>query len=281
MDVTPLLDVNMIAPLSAMIPPLPLVGTKALNLLSQPSLASALATKSKGALSVVAALRGGALTDYSSAASSYFGGIRTPASLIVGASIGALFTAATKPTELKKRNRAERLCIRVYNVCVMLSFMLSLSAVVTATAAGVMVLHGDFDPLATSAYNLLNREFAFEFMTVRLSYLLSLQCFIVGITSRALLEYNLLRKGSEDMAMSLTLAMGALVTYLCSYINSTLYESQNLFGMLVYVVQAIFRRALQEHKPLQIVSIACLTLAAAFFARAVRSTRKLEENSSD
>jgi len=230
---------------------------------------------------VVAALRGGALTDYSSAASSFFGDIRTPASLIVGASIGALFADATKPNELKKRNRAERLFIRVYNVCVMLSFMLSLSAIVTATAAGVMVLHGDFDPLATSAYSLLSREFAFEFMTVRLSYLVSLLSFIVGVTSRALLEYNLLRKGNEDMALSLTLAMGALVTYLCSYINSTLYESQNLFGMLVYVVKVIFRRALQDHKPLQIVSIACSTLAAAFFARAARRTRKMEENSSD
>jgi len=266
-----------------------LAGSKALTLFTlshhQASLSTSallLAPNKMRSLSLVSALRGGAaLVDYSSEVCSYFASIRTPASLIVAASIGALFTDATKPTELKKRNKAERLCIRSYNVCVMLSFMLSLCTIVTSTAAGVMVLHGDFDPLAESAYALLHNEFAFEFMTVRLSYLVSLLTSIGEVTNRALLEYNLLRKGNEDMALTLSFGMGALVLHLWSYINSTLYDSQTLFGMAVTLCSIILRRTLKDHRPLQIGSVACSAIATVFFVRAARKTKLKEDTKKD
>jgi len=238
------------------------------------------------ASSVLVALRGGGgaaavLSDYSSAAGDYFGGVRTPASLVVSASIGALFTGVTKPTELAKRNRIERLSIRLYNVSMMVSFMLSLCAIVTETAAGVVVLHENFDPMAKSAYDLLNREFAFEFLTVRLSYLLSLLTFVVGVTCRALLEFELLKKGNQDTALALSFSMGAMVMYLWSYINRTLYDSQTLGSMALTAVSIVVRRILNERTPLQFAAITSLALSVVFCGRAVRKTTKLEENTKD
>jgi len=243
------------------------------------------ASSAKGAfhvlsLAVSSTIRGGggtAMLDHSAAVATYFGDIRTPAMLIVGASIAALFDNTVEMA--KRNNKAERLCIRTYNVCVMLSFMLSLYAIVTATAAGVMVLRGEFNPLALSAYELLQREFLFEFSSVRLSYLMSLLSFVVGVTSRALLEYNLLRKGRGDTAMALSLAMGSLILYLGSYINSTM--GGNLWSMSMTVLSTILHRIIHHRGPLQLASIACLILSAGFIGRGTCRTIRLEDTKND
>lgn len=67
-------------------------------------------------------LRGGAtsaaavaLKDFGSEVDGYFGGIRTPASLILGASLGALFTDINEKDEMRNKSRAERHCTRLYN----------------------------------------------------------------------------------------------------------------------------------------------------------------------
>lgn len=185
----------------------------------------------------VVTIRGGraatavALQNFASEAEGYFGGIRTPASLILGASLGALFTDVNDRDEMKTRTRAERECTRLYNSCVLLSFMLSLCTVVFATAAGVTILRGDFNPMAESAYALLNKQFEFEFLTVRLSYLSSLLSFVIGIAGRILLEYKLLHKERREEAIVVCFGLGAVVTHMWSYINSTLYSSQSLAGM--------------------------------------------------
>ena len=208
------------------------------------------------------------LKDYSASAAEYFGGIRTPASLIVGASLGALFTDTNvydedAPQEhyYKIKTRAERLCIWLYNASVLLAFMLSLCTVVTATAAGVTILHGDFDPKAASAYLLLSTVFEYEFMVVRLSYLYSLLSFMVGITNRALLEFRLLKPERRNGALAICFGMAALVLHLWSYINCTLHETQNLAGMTIRLARLVLRRAFYEHKPLQLLSLVFMVAA--------------------
>lgn len=79
--------------------------------------------------------------------------------------------------------------------------MLSLCTVVFATAAGVTILRGDFNPMAESAYALLSKQFEFEFLTVRLSYLSSLLSFAIGIAGRILLEYKRLHKERREEAI--------------------------------------------------------------------------------
>lgn len=227
------------------------------------------------------ALRGGAapiknvaaLKDFTSDAAVYFGGIRTPATLLVGASLGALFAPGTT-SELQSKSLPERLCVRLYNSCVLLSFMLSLCTIVTSTAAGVSILHGNFDPVAESGYMLLMREFEFEFITARLSYLSSLVSFIVGVTSRTLVEFNLLRSEQREEALVICFAMAALVTHLWSYINSTLYSDQSLVGMAIHLCKIVFQRAMLEHRPLQIFSLACSVISIAFLTKVLFFKKK-------
>jgi hypothetical protein len=228
--------------------------------------------------STVAALRGGAsssvvLQDFSGPVAEYFSGIRTPASLILGASLGALFV--TNLTDnMRANSRTERLVTRFYNTCVLFSFLLSFCCTVTATAAGVTLLHHSGLGKAETAYALLMRDFEFEFITVRLSYLASLLSFVIGITSRILLEYKLLDKDRREEALVVCFSIGAVITHLWSYINSTLYSSQSLFRLAFTLFQIILRRAFLEHRPLQVVSLACSTLAAFFLVKVVFFKKK-------
>lgn len=238
-----------------------------------------LALKNKTSQPIAAALRGGAsssvvLHDYSGVVAEYFSSIRTPASLILGASIGALFVTDLSGGTMREKSKSERLCTRFYNTCVLFSFLLSLCTTVTATAAGVTLLHHSGLAKAESAYAVLMRDFEYEFITVRLSYLSSLLCFVIGITSRIMLEYKLLDKRRRDEAYVVCFSIGAVVAHLWSYINSTLHSSQSLFGLFVSLIQIIVRRGFHEHKPLQVVSIACSTLAAIFLTKVVFFKKK-------
>lgn len=224
------------------------------------------------------ALRGGdaatLVKDFSGDAAGYFSGIRTPASLILGASLGALFAPSFQPEDMKFKTPAERLCVRFYNSCVLVSFMLSLCTLATATAAGVTIMHGNFDPMAASAYQLLFREFEFEFTTTRLSYLSSLLSFILGVLSRTLVEFNLLDKKRREEALVVCFAMAALVTHIWSYINSTLYSNQSLIGMALQLTKMTLSRALLEHRPLQILSVGCSVVSTAFLIHVVLFKKK-------
>ena len=152
--------------------------------------------------------------------------------------------------------------------------MLSLCTIVFSTAAGVTILHGNFNPLAESAYVLLMREFEFEFTTARLSYLLSLLGFILGVTSRVLVEFNLTDAERREEAYVVCFGMAGLVTHLWSYINSTLYSDQSLFGMALHLAKIVARKALLEHRPLQIVSLTCSVLSVSFLTKVLFFKKK-------
>lgn len=224
------------------------------------------------------ALRGGATTpilqDFSSCASEYFSGIRTPASLILGASLGALFTYHSDVDDMRQKSQAERLCTRLYNTLVLASFVLSFCTTTVATAAGVTIMHQNAIAKAESAYQLLMRDFEFEFITCRLSYLASLLSFVMGITCRILLEFKLLHKSKREEACVVCFSMGAIVTHLWSYINSTLYTSQSLFSLAICLFQIMLRRAFYEHRPLQIASLTCSTLATYFLIKVLFFKKK-------
>ena len=221
-------------------------------------------------------MNGGAtgLVDLTNEAAGFFINLRIPATLLVGASLGVLFAGSVSKEAMKTRPKLERECIRCYNSCIFLSFVLALTTSAFATAASVKIMHADFNPLAESAYALLCREFEFEFITTRLSYLSSLMAFMVGITSRAFVEYNLLDSERRDEFYVLCFGMMAIVTHLGSYINSTLYSSQNLLGMAFTLARIVVERAFLEHRPLQILSLGCSAVMTFFLTRVLFFKRK-------
>jgi hypothetical protein len=96
---------------------------------------------------------------------------------------------------------------------------MSLNTVVLATSAYTSVLHGRFDQMAETAYLMMKREFEYEvnmliisntrlriiilmlfrysqFVSVRWSFMIALFCFLGMITSRILIEFDLI--GEEE-----------------------------------------------------------------------------------
>ena len=175
------------------------------------------------------------LKDFSGSAGLYFVRIRTPAAIISGSSLGALWTFTTKTDGFT--SRTERILLRTYHALIMSSFVLSLTNVVISTGASITVLHGDYDHMAESAYGLLRREFDYEFTLTRWAFSMSLLCWIVAITNRAILEFRLARKERRNHAMAFVCAMTALTSHLFSYINQHLFDWANLMDMTVYVIQ--------------------------------------------
>ena len=200
----------------------------------------------------------------------FFGGIRIPATFLAGSSLAAIFTlksAAGKlysDEEKSKMSRLEIAVVKFYHLVSLSAFVLSLNTIMTATSASTSILHGRFDPLAETvgltynqsilqyiflcsllllfflcfqAYLLLKREFEYEFVSCRFSFLASTFCFIGIVMSRLLIEFELLKGSDEkkkDMAVMVTCSVGALAAHLFSYINQNLYCWNSLIGMAAH-----------------------------------------------
>jgi len=173
------------------------------------------------------------LKDFTADADRYFGSIRCPASFLAGASLGALFIFAAK-NRTADRSKSERYVTIIYHLLMMMAYNFSMSTVVVSTAADVTVLHGGFNPMAYSAYELMKREFEFEYVSVRWSFLMSLFSFLGGVTSRAVLEFGLLQAERRRALWFVLLCFISLASHLFSYINQTLYCWPNLVSMTWY-----------------------------------------------
>lgn len=94
--------------------------------------------------------------------------------------------------------------------------------------------------MAETAYMLMKREFDYEFVTVRWSFLTSIFCFLGMVTSRILIEYGLLKECDEnrkDVAKLVMFSMGALAAHLLSYVNQNLWCWRSLVGMTIYLTK--------------------------------------------
>ncbi len=146
-------------------------------------------------------LRGGAasaeLKSYYGDALGFFGGIRIPSSFLAGTSLAAIFTLKGAADNLSSTSNdgsngeelttLEKRLIKVYHLASLLAFLLSLNTLMTAQTAYTSILHGRFDDMAETAYMLMRREFEYEFVSCRWSFLTSIFCFLGMVTSRVLI----------------------------------------------------------------------------------------------
>lgn len=204
------------------------------------------------------------LQNFHGEAAGFFDGIRTPATFLAGSSLAAIFTlsgAARKlyaDEEKVEMNRLERAAVKFYHLVSLSAFVLSLNTIMTATSAYTSILHGRFDPMAETAYLLLKREFEYEFVSCRWSFLASTFCFLGIVTSRMLIEFDLLKDSDgkkRDMRLMVVCAMLGLATHLMSYINQNLYCWDTLIGMGLHFGKLILKRAFVDHRPLEILSV--------------------------
>ncbi|CAB9511295.1 expressed unknown protein [Seminavis robusta] len=196
-----------------------------------------------------------------SAALGFFNGIRTPSALLVGTSLTAFFTLV-KETKKPQPNRMRARLIALYHVLALVSLLLSLNVVITATAAGAVLLLDDFNAEAVTPYVFMKNHMFYELLTTRWSFYVSLLSFLGAVTTRALIEFDLLERKRRKQAAVFLFSMGALVSHLISFINSTLYSSPNLAAMTVQVFKVVFVRAVRSRNPLDLLSVILLFLAA-------------------
>ena len=200
------------------------------------------------------------LKDFSGAAAGFFGNTRTAASLVLGTSLGALFVLShfsRRSSNATAKTPLELTLIKAYRLLAWSAYILSLNTVITCTVATNSVLHGQFDPLATTASNMLKREFEYEFVWVRWSMLMALLLFVVVVTLRLLLEFNLLSDAARtDTAKFVILSATALLAHLISYINDTLYHWDNVLDMTVDMMRVMVDRYWHHPTPLKAVSMA-------------------------
>lgn len=198
------------------------------------------------------------LHNFSAAAASYFVSIRVPASLVAGSSLGALFSFTKR---LDRENYFEMVVVHIYHALVLSAFCLALTTIIICTAASVTMLHGRFDPMAETAYQLLRREFDYEFSVSRWCFLVALLCFISGVTSRIILEFDLLER-HKTILVAVVSVMVALTANMLSYINRTLYCWPNLWQMTIHVMKLLFEESLKSGgRPLQLLSLVASLLS--------------------
>lgn len=208
------------------------------------------------------------LQNFSSAASAYFISLRVPAGLIAAATLSALFVFSKDVFDINSKSKIEQSLLRIYVSSMIPAWLLSINTIVFSTAATVTILHGDFNPMAQTGYQLLKREFEFEYVSARFSFLCSLLLFVVGVTSRAVLSFGLYKDDKKHAGRAYILLMVSMVTHLACHINETLYSFANLFTMGIHLNKMILKRAfIDRNKPLQFVSVILAVLAYFSYSR--------------
>jgi len=226
-------------------------------------------------LSPALLVRGGdaVLKNFYGDALGYFGGIRIPATFLAGSSLAAIFSLKDKDLSSKsKLSNLEKIAIKMYHLLSVMAFVLSVNTIVSATVAHTSVLHGRFDPMAETAYMMMVREFLYEFISTRWSFLVSMFCFLGMVTNRILIEFDLLSpdRGGEkrkDVAMAVVCSLGALVAHLLSFVNQRLWCWKDLVGMTATYFGMILERAFGQKKPLQIVSVLSALASVYYLAK--------------
>jgi hypothetical protein len=185
--------------------------------------------------------------DQSDAVDSFFSSIRVPASFIVGASFSELFGNYNKDGEVDTNMQ-----IILQTVCVVFqgfAFALSLSVIVLSSSALVRGLTANFDPYAENGYELLFREFHFEFVCVRWAYNMSMFGFLLAVGAKILFEFELFNyegenwtRGHLEVGIAVVLILFSLAMHLAAYLNSTLIGWENMTDMTLDMIRMIICR---------------------------------------
>jgi hypothetical protein len=167
------------------------------------------------------------------AALAFFNGVRVPATLLAGSSLVALFSLTGKANDTSGLQNREIWLLRIYHVFSLLTFCLSMCAILISTSASTMLLLAKYevsDP-NIDVYHFLRSALNFEFVFTRWSFLTATILFVVSVTGRLLLEFDLLSEKRMLPGVCVITTMGGVVTLMLSFVNQTLICWPNLFMM--------------------------------------------------
>ncbi|VEU36849.1 unnamed protein product [Pseudo-nitzschia multistriata] len=118
-----------------------------------------------------------------------------------------------------------------------------------SSSALVRHLTGNFNPYATNGYELLFREFHFEFLYVRWCFDTALFGFLLAVACKILHDFRLFDINGDDferwhleLGIAVVLITTALTLHLLAYQNSTLIGWDNMAGMTRDLMKVLFHR---------------------------------------
>jgi hypothetical protein len=201
----------------------------------------------------------GAGADYTSTAINYFSSVRVPASMITGAALSVFFSLASKSrdSEAKNRSQIETFVLIIYHMLTLTSLLLSLNTIVTSTAAAASLMFGVENPIATNAFELMKREFEFEFLMTRWSFYVSLFALLGAIATRALIEFDLLQPDRTRSAVLVISAFAGLLFHLLSFVNERIFYYNNMTEMTWDVLSMWYTRSIAGGGVCELASIGC------------------------
>ncbi|GAX11422.1 hypothetical protein FisN_22Lh107 [Fistulifera solaris] len=206
----------------------------------------------------------GAIPDYADMASSFFTGMRVPSSLIAGSAFGAMFALSGSSKEYPRKHKWLTETYILYHVFSLLSVILSLNVIVvsTATANGFLLL-GSHSISAKSCHDFMMQACPYEFTFTRWSFFMSLFAFLNSVTTRAILEFDLLRPDRGRARTFLLSSMLAMKLHLWSFLTSYATDGIKLLNLWEMTATA-FRLyiAKSSQTVTGIASIAALAIAA-------------------
>jgi hypothetical protein len=216
---------------------------------------------SKSSAAVVNVLRAGAaLTatkDYGDVAIQYFTSIRVPAALVAGSSLAALFALVdeAKVESMGEETSLERKLVLLYHVLVLSSFLLSINVIIVSTAMSNVFLLGVNNPMATSTYALLKREYDYEFALTSWSFMTSVFSFLSGVAVRGLIQFEMFTKRRKRHALLAICSVSSMVLHLMGFVNRRLPHWPNMFRMTVDVTTMFVQRSIQGGAPCELASV--------------------------
>lgn len=174
-----------------------------------------------------------AVVGHSAAVESFFAFVRVPASFLAATSFSELFSVEVQRDDTTLQRQLQTFCL----ICQGVSFVLSMNVIMLTTQALTRALTGDFDPFAETGYEFLFREFHFEFVCVRWSFIVSLYGFLLAVTAKILYGFELFNVEAEtfersylELGIGVTLVMASLMIHLHSYVNRTLVGWSTALG---------------------------------------------------
>jgi len=210
-------------------------------------------------------------SDQSDTVQTFFANILVPASFIIGVSFSELFNTKYSGNNQNDFGESDiqRFLRGICVVCQGFTFALSLCVMMLSSSALVRQLTANFDPYAENGYELLFREFHFEFICVRWCFNTALFGFLLAVGCKILHEFHLFDINGDgferwhlEIGIAVVLIMTALTLHLGAYLNSTLVGWDNMWGMTVDLVKALIHRGFSKNQPMEAASL--VILGAAF-----------------
>lgn len=153
----------------------------------------------------------------------YFDSVKVSSTLIAASSMTALFTFTGESKETFNFSRLHIMLLRIYHVFSLLSFCLSLTAVLTSQAASSSLLLNNSHALANRSgdvFSFLRTYMNFEFVLTRWSMFTSIVFFFLSTTFRMLVEFGLFSKTRRLAGTMVSAMMSGVICFMFSFANT-------------------------------------------------------------